>query len=257
VSFVVKAFSPPRTPADTNDANPQFEIRNPKIHNPQSAIRNPQSAIRNRKSVYNRRMLCVICRKRKGKRLCPAKNALICPQCCGEKRIVEIDCPADCVYLSEGQRYQVQQKYARLFRNWDEFQKREVVRLSRDFGDIFRAIESYFAQNRRSLGSDQNLLEALGVIEKSLQTESKGIIYRPAASSLAAETAAKEIEKILEARRNRANITVSHLTSSDAAAIIRVLKEDVSFHIRSGSSYLDFVTRSHPDQKESPRVIVP
>ncbi len=202
-------------------------------------------------------MLCVICRRRKGKRRCPAKNALICAQCCGEKRVVEIDCPADCLYLSEGQRYQVQQKYARLFRDWDEYQKQDVVRLSQDFGDVFRAMESYFAQNRRSLGSDQKLLEALEVIEKSLQTESKGIIYRPAASSLPAEMAAKEIEKILEARRNRADVTIPHLNSSDAATIIRILKDDVSFHIRSGTSYLDFVARSHPEQKESSRVIVP
>ncbi|HEV8131298.1 MAG TPA: hypothetical protein VGQ81_08595, partial [Acidobacteriota bacterium] len=143
------------------------------------------------------------------------------------------------------------------FRDWDEYQRQEVVRLSEKFGDLFEEIERYVAENRLSLVSDQCLLDALEVIEKSLQTESKGIIYRPSASSLAAEAAANEIQDILEARRGKVDVTVPHLSSSDAAAIVRILKNDVAFHIQSGTSYLDFVARSHPDKKESSRLILP
>jgi len=42
---------------------------------------------------------CPLCRQRKGKRACPAKGELICAQCCGTKRRVEIDCPDDCTWL--------------------------------------------------------------------------------------------------------------------------------------------------------------
>lgn len=48
---------------------------------------------------------CVSCGQRKGKRSCPALGGLICPKCCGTKRVVEIHCPPDCRYLSH-ERYQ-------------------------------------------------------------------------------------------------------------------------------------------------------
>ena len=44
-------------------------------------------------------MTCPLCRKRRGKRACPAKGEAICSQCCGTKRRVEIDCPPDCAFL--------------------------------------------------------------------------------------------------------------------------------------------------------------
>ncbi len=46
-------------------------------------------------------MACPICEKRKPKRFCPAKDAQICPRCCGEHREVTIACPLDCRYLRE------------------------------------------------------------------------------------------------------------------------------------------------------------
>lgn len=49
--------------------------------------------------------VCVSCGKRKGKRSCPALAGLICPRCCGTKRIVEIACPPTCPYLTH-ERYQ-------------------------------------------------------------------------------------------------------------------------------------------------------
>ncbi|MBI4456141.1 MAG: hypothetical protein HY644_09605 [Acidobacteria bacterium] len=171
--------------------------------------------------------------------------------------MVEIDCPPDCVYLSEGLRYQVEQKYARLSRAWNEHQRQEIARLSDKFGDLVHSIESYLARNRRALGSDGHVLEALELIEKSLETELKGIIYRPSASSLIAETAAKEIETILEKRRSQPDLTLPRLSNSEALSIIRILKEDVSYHIRSGTRYLDFVARSHPERREPSRLILP
>jgi hypothetical protein len=170
---------------------------------------------------------------------------------------VEIPCPADCVFLSEGQRYQVEQKYARLARGWDALRQQEVVTLSRRFGDFFQTFESYVARNRRTLENDGRLLEALGSVEKSLQTEQKGIIYRPLAADLGVETTAREIQEMIEKRRSQAEPGTSHLTTGDALAVIRVLKEDVAFHIQSGTRYLDFVARAHPEQREVSRLILP
>lgn len=41
---------------------------------------------------------CCYCHKRKGKRTCPALG-VICAPCCGQHRLQDIACPADCVYL--------------------------------------------------------------------------------------------------------------------------------------------------------------
>ncbi len=42
---------------------------------------------------------CQYCRKRKGKRACPALQAPLCAACCGTHRLQEIACPSDCAYL--------------------------------------------------------------------------------------------------------------------------------------------------------------
>ncbi len=42
---------------------------------------------------------CPVCGKGKSKRHCPALGQVICPTCCGTKRLVEIRCPADCGWL--------------------------------------------------------------------------------------------------------------------------------------------------------------
>ena len=43
---------------------------------------------------------CPVCRERRPKRSCPALGQTICTVCCATKRLVEIRCPPDCVYLS-------------------------------------------------------------------------------------------------------------------------------------------------------------
>ena len=50
-------------------------------------------------------MSCPLCRRRPAKRACPALAQTICPTCCATKRLVEIRCPADCVYLAGALRH--------------------------------------------------------------------------------------------------------------------------------------------------------
>ena len=49
---------------------------------------------------------CTYCSQVKGKRACPALGALICSRCCGEQRLVRIECPSDCKYLTTNEGYQ-------------------------------------------------------------------------------------------------------------------------------------------------------
>jgi hypothetical protein len=55
---------------------------------------------------------CPKCSSRKGKRFCPALAAEICPQCCGEHRLVSIPCPQDCPHLSS-EFYQQKRRHER------------------------------------------------------------------------------------------------------------------------------------------------
>jgi hypothetical protein len=50
--------------------------------------------------------LCPKCRKRLGKRSCPALGAPICQRCCGVLREKEIHCPPACPHLSAHRPYQ-------------------------------------------------------------------------------------------------------------------------------------------------------
>ncbi len=49
---------------------------------------------------------------RKARRRCPALVGNICSRCCGELRLRELDCPADCVFL-EGEGYQQKRRHER------------------------------------------------------------------------------------------------------------------------------------------------
>src|SRR5688572_29673444 len=50
-------------------------------------------------------MTCPLCATRTAKRQCPALNQAICSVCCGTKRLVEIRCTDDCVYLASSRRH--------------------------------------------------------------------------------------------------------------------------------------------------------
>jgi hypothetical protein len=56
------------------------------------------------------RPLCPLCRKRRPERFCPAAGEKICAVCCGTDRERTLDCPADCSYLVNAHRYELQHR---------------------------------------------------------------------------------------------------------------------------------------------------
>jgi hypothetical protein len=66
----------------------------------------------------------VKCKKRKGKRLCPALSGSICPLCCGIYREKEIDCPDSCIYLRKHRSYQEKKDWMKQVERKDEIRKK-------------------------------------------------------------------------------------------------------------------------------------
>ena len=113
---------------------------------------------------------CVYCHRARGKRSCPALGSLICAPCCGENRLVKIDCPADCPYLEAGTDYQ-RQRVGEFLRQDRRRVYREVFEVGGEkAAGLFNLIEvvcfSYF--HSKPTGLDGEVIAALEFIRRLL-----------------------------------------------------------------------------------------
>lgn len=193
-------------------------------------------------------MKCILCRKRKAKRYCPAKKSEICPVCCGEKRGVEIDCPLDCEYFVEGQKHR-QQKVTmkRIRREGAETYVKKAGLYRKDpglFAVIEKEISAVFRQ-KKSL-RDSDLVTALEQVQKTMETEINGIYYEHTGENLFAnEISSSVLRSVKNYLRNGSNI--------DLEFCIEVVTEylnEAKFYIENESKpreYLVHISRYHGD----------
>jgi hypothetical protein len=197
-------------------------------------------------------MKCYVCGARKGKRECPAGRAQICPQCCGEKRVVEIACPPDCIYLSSGQSYQIGKKItAQLLSEEDPVRRRRIYQASRKYALDLYNLESViieFAAGLRSL-SDADILEAVRTVSQTYQTEEKGLIYEHRSANPLAQSLVLQLREFLEERRSPRDEEVP-LRVADILLCLEVTEDNIRFHLdpeAGRESYLRSIRRNHPD----------
>ena len=131
-------------------------------------------------------MVCPLCGERKAKRACPALNKLICAVCCGTKRLVEINCPSDCVYLTTAKAHppavvQRQLEHDRalllpLLGGMSERQARVFLMLAalvaRHQGETFQPLK------------DEDITLAAEALASTLETSMRGIVYEHRAATL-------------------------------------------------------------------------
>ena len=146
-------------------------------------------------------MSCPLCRQRKGKRACPAKSERICSQCCGTKRVVEIDCPSDCVYLTgahapgwEGRAADRERDHRRLGPHMARLTERQLHLVLLALAGI-NAI-----RGRRSDLDDEMLLEAIVPLRKTIETRERGVLYEHPAGDVRAQELVQELDGIFEAK---------------------------------------------------------
>ena len=200
-------------------------------------------------------MKCVTCRQRKGKRPCPAKGAGICSQCCGEKRVIEIDCPPDCHYLTAGQQYQLGKNYvAHLVSEPDLERRRALYEASLKYAELIEQVEAQLAQlaagNR--LLDDGEVKEAFELLVKNYRTEQSGLIYSHSSPRPQVQFLVRDLGEFLEGLRKQAEAGEGAGPGlEDLICCLDWLGSKVDFQLkkqgRAGRDYLKLVARSHPE----------
>lgn len=144
-------------------------------------------------------MTCPVCHQRKARRDCPALGQTICSVCCGSKRIVEIDCPPECVHLSTARahpaavvRRQHEADVAVLYPSVQPLTERQH--------QLFFLFHSAIARHQpEGFGRlvDADVAEAAAAVAATLETAAKGVIYEHSAPAATAQRLAVDLTALL------------------------------------------------------------
>jgi hypothetical protein len=222
-------------------------------------------------------MSCPLCERRKGKRACPAVGRQICSTCCGTKRLKEIACPADCVYLASARIHpaaavqrQRERDVALVIRSIDGLSEAQMGLLSR----LHQELRAYRPTAIPAL-VDADVREAAGAMASTLETAARGILYEHQAASLPAQRLVARFRDLQAEAEARGKLQAAALAmvfrrleagARDAAALLGGAE----------TALLDFVDRflagspaaepgaepadrgeRAPERLDAPRIIVP
>ncbi|NWG12349.1 MAG: hypothetical protein HXY20_02305 [Acidobacteria bacterium] len=196
-------------------------------------------------------MKCVVCNERKGKRDCPAKGALICARCCGEKRILEIDCSETCEYLKEGRAREVSQNYMRRLRPQDPAKALRYQHVFENLEELISHIEYVIAEERRDSRhlTDRDVGEVVDLLLETLRTEEKGIIYEHTSNNLRTEPLRRRLREVIQSHRHPRREDIQRIRLADAIDCLELIRDLIESHAKAASSataYVDLLRRMLP-----------
>jgi hypothetical protein len=214
-------------------------------------------------------MKCILCEQRKARRSCPAKNALICPQCCGEKRVLEIDCPESCEYLKAGREWEAAD-YRRRIQGLDQATQERNREILLDHQHVIARLE-YAIAHQRILSpnlTDKEVAQAVDMLLGTYRTEEKGILYEKTSEDLQVEALRRELREIIEFERNPeakegSGIVDPKSTRLQLSAAIDCLEFVHTLAMlylndrEPGSGYVGFLARVIPREETSSSIILP
>jgi len=201
-------------------------------------------------------MKCVVCDKRKGRRFCPAKERQICAQCCGGKRVIEIDCPESCEFLRIGREREAALEGARHFQSRDPMEQERRSRILESCEPVIVKMQTLIAVERKSSRDlkDADVAEALDCLLKTLRTEDRGVIYETTSENLRAEGLRRQLGALITACRYPKDAGAQRIQLKDAVDCLELMRSVVASHLESGPaslSFVDFLLRYLP---RSPRI---
>jgi hypothetical protein len=216
-----------------------------------------------------RAVTCPLCGQRKARRDCPAIGQRICAVCCGTKRLTEIACPPDCVYLASAR---VHPPAAYLRQRYRDLGL--LVDVMRDLNErqaqlfLFAAtlLLQYDPPALQPL-IDDDVIEAAAALAATYDTAAKGLIYEHRPPSLPAE----RLVQTLKPRLAEAGTRGGSAFERDVAVVFRQIGEAASrvrqLEPENRRAFLDLLrreVRTAPEQKDTqsastdqPRLIVP
>ena len=178
---------------------------------------------------------CHLCGRRRGRRACPALGHSICSQCCGTKRLVEVACPSDCVYLLSSQSHPpaaVQRQRERDLR----FLLPLLGGLTDGQQQLTLSVQGFLLVDRPESVSlvDDDIEQATKALANTYETASRGIIYDHGAALPAAERLSGDIKTLIETQRSEG----LRISDADVAAMLRRV-EDGARQARSDTTGTD------------------
>jgi hypothetical protein len=196
-------------------------------------------------------MKCPLCSQRKGKRACPANNSTICTQCCGEKRILEIDCPESCEFLKIGRSHESHAQRTRHLFTSDPVRLEKRRRVYTEHEAVIGHIELFLAEERRRSRDlrDKDVAEAIDLLLATMRTEEKGILYERVSSDLVVDGIRRRLKEVLNSHLNPPVGAGERLRTSQAIECLEVIREVLASHMQAGPSelsYVDFLARLMP-----------
>ena len=216
-------------------------------------------------------MKCTVCNKRKAKRPCPAlgRDGSICPLCCGEKRVLELDCPETCEYLKAGREHE-SAEFSRRLQSQDSAEQEKSRRILAENQDVVAHLEYTIAQQRLSSRrlTDRDVSKAVSILLDAYRTEDKGILYERNSDDLRVEPIRIELREVLESYRNPegkeekgiVDPKRTRLLLKNAIECLEFLQSMIgafSKDRRSTSSYVDFLARMTPKAESGSSIIMP
>jgi hypothetical protein len=164
-------------------------------------------------------VVCPLCGNRRARRGCPALGQQICAVCCGTKRLVDINCPADCAWLASAREHppaavvrQQQRDRTLLTPLMLDFTERQAEL----FFLLARFLVRYEPPELQPL-RDEDVEEGMGALASTFETAARGVIYDHRAASLPAERLSSALKPALADIGRRFGSAFER----DAAAVLR------------------------------------
>jgi hypothetical protein len=207
---------------------------------------------------------CPLCNHRKGRRQCPAREASICSACCGSKRRVEIDCPADCVYLTgahaagwEGRTTERERDQRRI--------TPQIVALNDEHRDLYLlALLGLTGLSRRRPDiNDQRVADALAALRKTVETRTRGLLYEHPAEDARAQALIPELSGLFEAHDSSGRVVAP--SDADLLPVLLAIERSLRTSLSESTeprAFLELAARltaglSLAPPAEPPRIVTP
>jgi hypothetical protein len=176
---------------------------------------------------------------------------MICAQCCGEKRILEIDCPETCQYLRIGRSHEASQEGARHLWRADPVKQEKYDRVLSELGEVVSRLQFVLAEERwgsRDL-TDEDVAQALSLLLETYRTEDKGVLYEHVSNNLKVDLLRRHLRELVESLRNPQEMTEQRLLLRDAIDALELIHDWVTSHMKdrlASMSFIDFLARNIP-----------